>query len=48
MLLMYAQCYQLSLLSEYSRGVQRVRKAISGRTPSLATSVINLVSTAEK
>jgi hypothetical protein len=33
-----------AMLSEYSRGIhQTVRKAISGKTPSWATSVINLV-----
>jgi hypothetical protein len=42
MLLMYEQCYFITL-SECSCGVQKVRRAISRKTPSWATSVINLV-----
>jgi hypothetical protein len=44
MLLMYEQCYLITL-SECSYSVQRVRRAISRKTPSWATSFINLVQT---
>jgi hypothetical protein len=43
MLLMYDYMGNVITLSECSCGVQRVRRAISRKTPSWATSVINLV-----